>query len=246
VTGLEADSRGSLGTVRNAVALLHLLADGAPYQHLTDLAERSGLSVPTVHRLLRSLSLAGLVEQDTHSARYGLGSELVRFSYRYLGRLPVLAALSPYLAPVRDTLGASVHVALYLRGSVAYVDRAEGADSGLYRQPHRIAPALSTAPGRLLAARADDTGWDQALAGADAAADRRTATQRRAAWRVADHLALAVPDRAVVEVAVPVVDGSGRTVAALVAFVGDEDLVAKAAAELSRAAGAAGRVLGRG
>ena len=60
MTGLEADSRGSLGTVRNAVVLLHLLADGAPYQHLTDLAERSGLSVPTVHRLLRSLSLAGL------------------------------------------------------------------------------------------------------------------------------------------------------------------------------------------
>jgi IclR family transcriptional regulator, acetate operon repressor len=245
VTGQEADSRGSLGTVRNAVALLHLLADGPPYQHLTDLAERSGLSVPTVHRLLRSLSLAGLVEQDTHSARYGLGPELVRFSYRYLGRLPVLAALSPYLAPVRDTLGASVHVVLYLRGSVAYVDRAEGVDSGLYRQPHRIAPALSTAPGRLLAARADDTGWDQALAGASAA-DRRTATQRRAAWRVADHLALAVPDRGAVEVAVPVVDGSGRTVAALVASVSDEDLVAKAAAELSRAADAAGRVLGHG
>ena len=245
MTGLEADSRGSLGTVRNAVALLHLLADGAQYQHLTDLAERSGLSVPTVHRLLRSLSLAGLVEQDTHSARYGLGPELIRFSYRYLGRLPALAALSPYLAPVRDTLGASVHVALYLRGSVAYVDRAEGADSGLYRQPHRIAPALSTAPGRLLAARADDAGWDQAIAGA-VAAERRTATQRRAAWRVADHLALAVPDRGVVEVAVPVVDGSGRAVAALVASVGDEDQVVKAAAELSRAAGAASRVLGHG
>jgi IclR family transcriptional regulator, acetate operon repressor len=245
VTGQEADPRGSLGTVRNAVALLHLLADGAQYQHLTDLAERSGLSVPTVHRLLRSLSLAGLVEQDTHSARYGLGSELVRFSYRYLGRLPALAALSPYLAPVRDALGASVHVALYLRGSVAYVDRAEGADSGLYRQPHRIAPALSTAPGRLLAARADDLGWDQALAGTNAA-DRRTAAQRRAAWRTADHLALAVPDRGVVEVAVPVVDGSGRTVAALVATVGDGDLVAKAAAELARAADAASRVLGHG
>ena len=243
VTGEDADLRGSLGTVRNAVALLHLLADGSPYQHLTDLAERSGLSVPTVHRLLRSLSLAGLVEQDTHSARYGLGPEVVRFSHRYLGRLPVLAALSPYLVPVRDALGASVQVALYLRGSVAYVDHAEAGDSGLYREPHRIAPALSTASGRLLAARADDPGWEQALGRADKD-ERRTAAQQRPAWRTADHLALPVPGRGTIEVAVPVVDGSGRTAAALVAMVDDEDLVAKAAMVLTRATSAAGRMLG--
>jgi IclR family transcriptional regulator, acetate operon repressor len=243
VTDIEADLRGALGTVRNAVTLLHLLADGAPYQHLTDLAQRSGLSVPTVHRLLRSLSLAGLVEQDTHSARYGLGPELVRFSHRYLARLPVLAALSPYLPAVRDALGTSVYVVLYLRGSIAYVDRVEGGDGGLYREPHRIAPALSTAPGRMLAARADDTGWEQAVARADEA-ERRTAGQRRSDWRAADHLALPVPGRGTIEVAVPVIDGSGRTAAALVAMVGDEDLVAKAAMELTRATSAAGRMLG--
>jgi IclR family transcriptional regulator, acetate operon repressor len=245
VTGIEGDLRGSLGTVRNAVTLLHLLADGAAYQHLTDLAEQSGLSVPTVHRLLRSLSLAGLVEQDTHSARYGLGPELVRFSHRYLARLPVLAALSPYLPAVRDALGSAVEVALYLRGSVAYVDRVDGADGGPYREPHRIAPALWTAPGRMLAARADDNGWAQAVARADDA-ERRTAGQRRAAWRTADHLALSIPGRGIIEVAVPVVDGAGRTAAALVASVGDEDLVAKAAVELARATSAAGRILGHG
>ena len=243
MTGTEADLRGSLGTVRNAVTLLQLLADGGQYQHLTDLAEQSGLSVPTVHRLLRSLSLAGLVEQDTHSARYGLGPELVRFSHRYLGRLPVLTALSPYLPAVRDALGTSVHVALYLRGTVAYVDRVDAGDGGLYREPHRLAAALSTAPGRMLAARADDTGWQQALARADDA-ERRLAGRHRTAWREADHLAVPAAGREAIEVAVPVVDGSGRTAAALVAVVGDEDLVAKAAVELGRATGAAGRMLG--
>ena len=43
------EPRGTLGTVRNAVLLLDLLTDGPAYQHLTGLAERSGLSVPTVH-----------------------------------------------------------------------------------------------------------------------------------------------------------------------------------------------------
>ena len=63
---------GTLGTVHNAVTLLRLLAEGPAYQPLTDLAARSGMAVPTVHRLLRSLVVAGFVEQDPTSSRYGL------------------------------------------------------------------------------------------------------------------------------------------------------------------------------
>lgn len=242
---VEVDTRGSLGTVRNAVALLHLLAEGPAYQQLTDLADRSGLSLPTVHRLLRSLSLAGLVEQDPRSARYGLGPELVRLSHRYLGRLPVLAALSPYLAPVRDALGVSVHVVLYTRGWISYVDRAEGADSGLYREPHRVAPALRTAAGRMLAARADDVGWELALAQVDEG-ERAEAVAARDTWRAATHLTLPSADDGTIEVAVPVLDGAGGAAAALVAMVSDGDWVTKAIAHLSRVAQATGRTLGHG
>ena len=99
------EARGSLGTVRNAVVLLELLGEGPAFQQLTDLAERSGMSVPTVHRLLRSLVLADLVEQDPRSSRYSLGPELVRL-------IPLLerasesdpSVLSP-LARVERTLG---------------------------------------------------------------------------------------------------------------------------------------------
>lgn len=243
--GVEADSRGSLGTIRNAVALLHLLAEGPAHHQLTDLAERSGLSLPTVHRLLRSLSLAGLVEQDSRSARYGLGPELVRLSQRYLGRLPVLAAISPYLAPVRDVLGVSVHVVLHTRGWATYVDRAEGADGSLYREPHRVAPALRTAPGRLLAARCDDAGWDLALAQVTET-ERAEALAGRPEWRQAAHLALPDPHQGTVEVAVPILDLAGAASAALVASVADDDGVGKALTHLSRAAQAAGRTLGHG
>lgn len=240
----EADRRGSLGTVRNAVTLLQLLGEGPAYQQLTDIAERSGLSLPTVHRLLRSLIFAGLVEQDPHSARYGLGAELVRLSQRYLGRLPVLAALSPYLMPVRDALGVSVHVALYTRGWVTYVDRAEGLDGGLYRDPHRVAVALRTAPGRLLAARADDAGWELALTQVSGD-ERAEAVARRASWCRAGHLTLPDSDSGSVDVAVPILDDADGAAAALVASVTAER-VPEAVTQLSRAAQAAGRTLGHG
>ncbi|MGC5020235.1 IclR family transcriptional regulator [Micromonospora sp. DT47] len=245
MTDVEAGTRGSLGTVRNAVALLHLLAEGPAHHQLTDLAERSGLSLPTVHRLLRSLSLAGLVEQDSRSARYGLGPELVRLSQRYLGRLPVLAAISPYLMPVRDVLGVSVHVVLHTRGWATYVDRAEGTDGSLYREPHRVAPALRTAPGRLLAARSDDASWELALAQVTDE-ERAEAIAGRPSWQHAPHLALPDPDGGAVEVAVPILDLTGEASAALVASVTDDDGVRKAVTHLSRAAQAAGRTLGHG
>ncbi|MGH3735469.1 MAG: IclR family transcriptional regulator [Micromonosporaceae bacterium] len=236
------DARGTLGTVRNAVLLLDLLSAGPAHQQLTDLAERSGLSVPTVHRLLRSLVLAGLAEQDPRSSRYGLGPELVRLSQRYLGRLPVLAAVSPYLLPLRDAVGVSVHIALLIRGSVAYVDRIDGRDAGLYRDPHRVMPALRTAAGRVLAARADDIGWDQTYAAASPA-DQALADTERAAWAAASHLCLEDLGGFGVEVAVPVLTGGGHAVAALAVAVPEES-AETAAGHLARAAGAAGRTLG--
>lgn len=243
-SGPPAESRGTLGTVRNAVLLLDLLSEGAAHQQLTDLAERSALSLPTVHRLLRSLVYAGLVEQDPRSSRYGLGAELVRLSQRYLGRLPVLAALSPYLLPLRDAVGSSVHIALLIRGSVAYVDRIDGRDAGLYRDPHRVLPALRTAPGRLLAARADDAGWQLAWAAASEP-DQALADAERANWRAAPYLCVEDLGGFGVEVAVPIVDGAGRGVAALAVAV-PEETVDSVAAHLSRAAAATGRTLGHG
>ena len=114
------DHRGTLGTVRNATQLLSLLAEGPAYSQLTDLAERSGMSLPTVHRLLRSLALAGLVEQDPRSLRYGLGPEIVRLSERYLDRLPVLRALSPYLGELRDATKTTVLVALLIGAGAVF------------------------------------------------------------------------------------------------------------------------------
>lgn len=245
----EAEPRGTLGTVRNAVLLLDLLTDGPAYQQLTDLAERSGLSVPTVHRLLRSLVLADLVEQDPGSSRYSLGPEVARLSQRYLGRLPILGALSPYLVSLRDTLAATIHVAVLVRASVVYVDRVDAGDGGPYRDSHRVADALATASGRLLGARADDQTWAQCLDAYRGPVDGDPSALR-ATWASAVYLLSPEAGMgAAGEVAVPVLDASGRPVAALAAAVPrgtDEERVGDIAAHLSRAASAAGRTLGHG
>lgn len=239
------EPRGTLGTVRNAVLLLDLLTDGPAYQHLTALAERSGLSVPTVHRLLRSLVLADLVEQDPRTSRYSLGPEVARLSQRYLGRLPILGALSPYLVSLRDALGATIHVAVLVRESVVYVDRVDAADGGPYRDSHRVLDALATASGRLLAARAPDEVWRRCVESAGDTLEESPAAAR-ARWAAAPYLLSPDRDAASAEVAVPVTDASGNLRAALAASVGplvDVSDVERVAANLARAASAAGRTL---
>jgi len=242
--GSVGEARGTLGTVRNAVLLLDLLSEGPAYQQLTDLADRSGLSVPTAHRLLRSLVLADLVEQDSKTSRYSLGPEVARLSQRYLGRLPVLGALSPYLVSLRDTLDATVHVALLVRESVVYVDRVDGHDGGPYRESHRVADALDSPAGRLLASRADDSAWRQSLAETSRSLDGEPDDLRKA-WSQASYLA-SEPTDPFPEVAVVVPDAGGLAVAALSATLGTAGDAATIAQHLARAATAAGRTLGHG
>lgn len=235
-----AEVRGTLGTVRNAVKLLDLLADGPAYQQLTDLADRSGLSVPTAHRLLRSLVLADLVEQDTRSSRYSLGPEVTRLSQRYLGRLPILGALSPYLVSLRDTLQTTIHVAVLVRESVVYVDRVDAGDGGPYRDSHRVTDALATSAGRLLASRASEDLWEQCVAAHPGPLDGDP-TELREAWSRAPHLA------AHDELAVVVHDAVQNPVAALATTVppgADAARLEAIATHLARAAVAAGRAVG--
>lgn len=243
----DRESRGSLGTVRNAVTLLELLGEGPAYQQLTDLAERSGMSVPTVHRLLRSLVLADLVEQDPRSSRYSLGPELVRLSHRYLARLPILGALAPYLTQLRDLVRGTVVVQALVRSAVVTVDRVDGPEAGLYREAHTVREPLASAAGRILAARGSDDVWQEALdqAGDD---ERDELKSRRDEWAAAPWVVVETPGTGGAgEVAVPLVDAHGQVLAALVATLAPgltDDEIAVTAGHLARTGGAAVRTLG--
>jgi len=242
--------RGTLGTVRNATLLLDLLSEGPPYQQLTDLAERSGLSLPTVHRLLRSLAVSGLVEQDPASLRYGLGPELVRLSERYLARLPACRAIAPYLVELRNSTKATVLAAVFARGWVVYVDRIDGEDpGGVFREPVRMRPAFETAAGRVLAARGGLDTWREALATTN---DYNFTVEDRKRWAAAPYLVLfeEQPHR-MGEVAVPITSGDGLTLAALVATgsaerYSEDVLLEQVTPQLARAAAAVSRNLSHG
>lgn len=188
----ESPPRGTLGTIHNAAVVLRELATGAVKQQLTNIAERSEMTVPTVHRLLRSLAAAGLVEQDPRSSHYGLGPELVRLAEHYLAGLPVLNAAGPYLVELRNATKGTVTVRILVRDEVVTVDRIDGEDmGGVFRETTRYEPAVACAAGRVLLAHLDDEHWAQvgALLGED-----RPGEEQREAWAQEPYLVVATDD----------------------------------------------------
>lgn len=240
--------RGTLGTVHNAALLLELLSTGPAHHQLTDLAERSGMSLPTLHRLLRSLVAAGLVEQDPRSARYGLGPGLVRLAGQYLARLPVSKVAGPYLVELRDRTRGTVRLSTLVATDVVEVDRVDGDDvGGVFRDASRVRPALQTAAGRILLGHRDD-GARQATAEVDGSGPPTEEERRR--WREAPYLVMpaATPvDRP--EVATGIFGEDGAVLAALSVTASpgaleDAHLEEHIAPQLLRAATTISRTLG--
>ena len=102
--GRAAADAGSQGvqSVRRALAVLRLVATGQEQGvRLTDIATMSGLSRPTVHRLLRVLMEETAVEQDASTRRYLVGHELSLLGLARTDRFPLRAIAEPYLAGAR-------------------------------------------------------------------------------------------------------------------------------------------------
>ena len=202
---------------------------GERFQTLSSLAEASGLSLATTHRVLRSLVQADLVDQHPQSSRYSLGSGLLRLSGAYRDRLPLLQLLAPYLVEVRDNTKATIEVSLLVQGLVVIADRVTGENvTRVFRDLTSFHPPLRSAAGRVLLGHAELEIWSEAIADAGPApADTPTAADRQR-WAEAPHVVHLLDDSGEFQVAVPVRDRAGRVVAALSAtarlpFLGEQD-----------------------
>jgi IclR family transcriptional regulator, acetate operon repressor len=105
-------------SVDRAFGLLEHMADAGGPVGLSELATISGLPLPTIHRLIRSLVNQGYVRQE-RSRRYALGPGLIRLgesANRMLGSWAV-----PYLSELVDEIGETSNMATLEGDTVVYV-----------------------------------------------------------------------------------------------------------------------------
>ncbi|WP_448072866.1 IclR family transcriptional regulator [Georgenia yuyongxinii] len=108
-------------SVDRAIDLLEIMTDLGGDAALSELASSSGLPLPTIHRLMRTLVLRGYARQ-LPSRRYTLGPRLIRLGEsagRQLG-----AGARPHLERLVRELGESANLAMIDRDMAVYVAQA--------------------------------------------------------------------------------------------------------------------------
>src|SRR5690242_11094577 len=116
---------GGVQSIERVFELLETMADAGGVIGLSQLASQSGLPLPTIHRLVRTLVDLGYVRQEP-SREYALGPRLIRLGESSSTMLSVFAR--PHLARLVDELGESANMAMLDGDQIVYLAQVPSRD----------------------------------------------------------------------------------------------------------------------
>ncbi|WP_269134542.1 IclR family transcriptional regulator [Spiractinospora alimapuensis] len=158
-------ARGRTGGVQSldrAFQLLEIMADAGGEVSLSYLADSSGLPLPTIHRIIRSLLTNGYVRQ-LPSRRYALGPRLIGLGERASQMLGAWAR--PHLAHLVEQLGETANLAMLDGDTVVYVAQVPSPHAmRMFTEVGRRVLPHSTGVGKALLAQVPATSTQAILA----------------------------------------------------------------------------------
>jgi IclR family acetate operon transcriptional repressor len=151
VTETERPARdGGVQSVERAFGLIERLAAGSGALGLSSLAEVTGLPLPTIHRLVRTLVQLGYVRQEP-SRRYALGPRLIALGEAASRSLGDWSA--SHLKALALETGESANLAVLEGSDVLYVAQVAGRHSmRIFTEPGRRVLPHCTAVGKAMMA----------------------------------------------------------------------------------------------
>jgi IclR family transcriptional regulator, acetate operon repressor len=114
----EESAPGGVQSVTRAFSLLELISAAGGELAISELADRSGLPLPTIHRIVRTLIASGYVIQQP-SRRYALGPRLIGLgetASRMLGTW-----VRPQLADLVEAVGETANMAILDGDKAVYI-----------------------------------------------------------------------------------------------------------------------------
>ncbi|MCX7760437.1 MAG: IclR family transcriptional regulator [Hydrogenothermaceae bacterium] len=150
--------KGAKKSVEKALDLLEALKEH-DYLGVTDLSNILGLNKNNVFRLLATLEVKGLIEQDEETGSYKLGTKTLFLEYAYIKNLPILNVAKPFIKNLRNQTNESVYLSILHDNDIVYIYEKQSKHSVLVKS--RVAkrfPALGTAAGRAILRAKRDNG----------------------------------------------------------------------------------------
>jgi DNA-binding IclR family transcriptional regulator len=134
----KEDDKYNIRAIERALSVLDAFARERRKLSLDELTRLTGLSKPTVFRILATLQRQKYLLLDKSDGRYRLGSVFLTLASSVLGSLNLGALARPHLIELRNSAQATVLLGALLEDHLVYLDKTEG------RGPVRLA---------------DDIGW---------------------------------------------------------------------------------------
>lgn len=218
----ESDSRERIAGLEKGLAIIEAFGSSRPLLTLSEAARITGLSRASARRCLLTLEHLGYAEYDGKYFR--LAPRVLRLGHAYLTSTPVPKAVQPVLETLSERSGESASVAILDGTDIVFIARSTTRRSlSVGVGVGTRLPAYCAATGRVMLAAGTDAAAREALR----AMPLRKLTPKTLtglgelleAIRAARAQGYAIGDEEIElglrVIAVPVVDSTGRTVAAM-------------------------------
>ncbi|MBR0713527.1 IclR family transcriptional regulator [Bradyrhizobium liaoningense] len=123
----ETEPRPGAQAIRRALAVLRILAAGREAGvPLAEVVQATGLTRPTVHRIIHVLIEEGIVERHGRSGRYAIGNQVPELALARPRRSPLLMAADPVLQRTSAAIGDTLFLTVRTGNDTLCVDRRIG------------------------------------------------------------------------------------------------------------------------
>ena len=146
------------------LAVLELVAGWASPMTISEISQQTGLTLPTVHRLVSQLESRGLLKKQIASKRYMVGQALIRISAKTMAAAFSADDIRSELTGLARKIGEHCHLGVNQIDEIIYVESARAElSSGLYFAQGRRSPLYCSSIGKLFLANLSEDEFENWL-----------------------------------------------------------------------------------
>ena len=146
------------------LAVLEVVADWAQPITISEIAQQTGLPLPTVHRLASQLEYRGLLKRQIAGKRYLVGPMLTSLSAKVLNAAFSADKIRSELTSLARRIGEHCHLGVNQLDEITYVETARAElSSGLFFAQGRRSPLHGSSIGKLFLADLSDEEFESWL-----------------------------------------------------------------------------------
>lgn len=155
-------------SLERALTLLNILSDHPDGIQISRLAEKTGLSKSTIHRLLSTLLNMKYVTQDPKTEKYGLGYQVMYLSRNMTANSGLISSARPILELLCEDINETIHLCVEDNSEVVYIDKIESSQTiRMYSRIGSRNPMYCTGVGKILLSGMNEEEFKQATVSID-------------------------------------------------------------------------------